>query len=85
MPTVVVRIRGGPNPDAARQLIDYLLSADVEAALAVSAAHMPLRADTRHPAQVPAVGELRAMSVDYADVARQMDRIQPVLRAWTGL
>jgi iron(III) transport system substrate-binding protein len=85
MPTVVVRIRGGPNPEPARRLIDHLLSAEAEAALAESAAHMPLRADARHPAHVPAVGALRAMQVDFADVARQMERIQPLLRVWAGL
>ena len=61
------------------------LSAEVEARMAESAAHMPLRSDVRRPENVPAVAELRAMKVDYADVATQMKTIQPWLRRWAGL
>ena len=85
MPTVLVRIRGGPNPEPARRLIDFLLSAEVETWLAESAAHMPLRSDAGHPGHVLPVGELRSMKVDYADVAKRMEEIQPWLRAWAGL
>ncbi len=85
MPTVVVCLRGGPNPEPARRLIDYLLSAGAEAQLAESAAHMPLRSDVPHPAHIRTVGELRSMQVDYRDVARRMEEIQPWLRRWSGL
>lgn len=85
MPTVAVRIRGGSNPESARRLIDYLLSAEVEVQMAESAAHMPLRPDVRHPEHIRAVGELQSMKVDYADVARRMEEIQPWLRRWSGL
>jgi iron(III) transport system substrate-binding protein len=85
MPTVVVRIRGGPNPAPARQLIDFLFSAEVETILAESAAHMPLRPDARHPEHIRGAAELRPMPVNYADVARHMEQIQPWLRRWTGL
>ncbi len=85
MPTVVVLLRGGPGPVPARRLIDHLLSADVETALAESAAHMPLRSDAAHPALIRSVAELRSMEVDYADVAKQMERIEPWLRQWAGL
>lgn len=36
IPCTVARVRGGPNPAAARRLIDYLVSAEVERALAES-------------------------------------------------
>lgn len=85
MPTVVVRIRGGPNGELAQQLIDYLLSAEVETMLAESGAHMPLRPDASHPENVRAASDLRAMKIDYADVARRMEEIQPWLRSWAGL
>ena len=85
MPTVVVLIRDGPHPRAAQQLIDYLLSAEVETTLAESAAHMPLRRDAAHPAHIRAAGELRSMKVDYSDVARRMEEIHPWLRTWSGL
>ena len=85
MPTVVVLLRGGPDSVAARGLIDYLLSAEVETALAESAAHLPLRSDAARPAHIRSVAELRSMKVDYADVAKQMEKIQPWLREWAGL
>ncbi len=85
MPTVAVCLRGGPNPGPARQLIDYLLSRGVEAEMAASAAHMPLRPDVPPPAHLRAVGDLRAMKVDYGDVAKKMEEIQPWLRSWAGL
>lgn len=85
MPTVVVGIRRGPNPENGRRMIDYLLSADVETLLAASAAHMPLRPGARYPDHIRAVGELQSMNVDYADVAKWMEDIQPLLREWAGL
>jgi iron(III) transport system substrate-binding protein len=85
MPTVVVLIKGGPHPEAGRRFIDCLLSAEVERRLAVSAAHMPLRAGVAVPDGVRGVDSLRAMEVNYAEVARVMERIQPWLREWVGL
>ncbi len=85
MPTTVVLIRGGPHGANGRKLVDYLLSADAERQMAESAAHMPLRADVSTPANVRRVGDLRAMKVDYAKVAGEIERIQPWLRTWAGL
>lgn len=85
MPTVTVLLRGGPNPEQARLLIDYLLSAEVEGLLAQSAAHMPLRADAPHPEHVRIASVLRALPVDYRDVAVEVEQIQPWLRSWSGL
>jgi iron(III) transport system substrate-binding protein len=85
MPTTVVLMRGGPHPEAARRLVDHLLSPDTERHLAEAGAHMPLHAGVPTPPQVRAVGEVRAMSVDYGRVAEEMERIQPWLRKWAGL
>ncbi len=85
MPTSVVLIAGAPHPAAGRRLVDCLLSATSEGLLAVSAAHMPLRDDTVAPASVPAVSSLNAMQVDYAEVAKMMESLQPWLREWVGL
>ena len=44
IPSTVALIRGGPNPDQARRLIDFLLSAEVERALAESdSRNVPVR------------------------------------------
>jgi iron(III) transport system substrate-binding protein len=84
MPTVVVLLKNAPHPEAGKRLIDHLLTADVERAMAESAAHMPLRSDVEVKG-VRRVSELRAMQVDYPRVASEMERIQPWLRAWVGL
>jgi iron(III) transport system substrate-binding protein len=85
MPTSVVLVRRGPNREEGRQLVDFLLSSDVERMLAASAAHMPLRDDVEPPSGIRAVRGLRAMEVDYPRVADEMERIQPWLRQWAGL
>lgn len=85
MPTVVVNIRGGPNPETAVQLIDFLLSPEVETMMADSAAHIPLRDGLSAPEFVKSGSDLKAMPLDYAEVAEQMAAIQPWLRRWAGL
>jgi iron(III) transport system substrate-binding protein len=85
MPTTVVQIRGGPHPEAARRLIDYLLSPSAERYLAEHGAHMPLQRGVATPAGVRSVHEIRAMEVDYAKIAEVLQRIQPWLRGWAGL
>ena len=85
MPTTLVRIRGGPHPQEAKQLIDHLLSPQVEAYLAAHGAHMPLQRGVATPAGVRSASEIRAMQVDYAEVALVIERIQPWLRSWVGL
>jgi iron(III) transport system substrate-binding protein len=85
MPTTVVLLRGGPHPEAGRRLVDHLLSTDTERRMAEAAAHMPLRSAVPVPLQVRSIGEIRAMAVDYARVAEEMEKIQPWLRQWAGL
>lgn len=85
MPTTVVLIRGGPNPEAARQLIDALLAPEVERTMAEHGAHMPLRPGVAVPSGVVPVGAIRAMAVDYQAVAQAMERLQPIFRAWAGM
>ncbi|MCA9667300.1 MAG: hypothetical protein KC503_16990, partial [Myxococcales bacterium] len=85
MPTTVAILKAAPHPASARKLCKILLSARTEAMMAQRAAHMPLRADVKAPAGLRAVRSLRAMRVDYAKVAAEMQRIQPWLRKWVGL
>ena len=85
MPTVVVLLKGGPHPKRGRQLIDCLLSGEVEKRLAASAAHMPLRPGTQVPPTVRSIESIKAMTIDYAAVAKTMEQIQPWLREWTQL
>jgi iron(III) transport system substrate-binding protein len=85
VPTAVVLMRGGPHPEAARRLVDHLLSAEVEARLAELGAYMPLRPGVSAPPSVRRLDEIKPMPVDYARVAETMERIQPWLRRWAGL
>ncbi|MBI3893606.1 MAG: extracellular solute-binding protein [Candidatus Wallbacteria bacterium] len=84
MPTAAVLVRGGPHPNEARKLIDYLVSSEVEAKLAQSAAHLPLRPEVKAPIGAPSLGGLKTMSVDYGRVAETMQELQPWLRQWVG-
>jgi iron(III) transport system substrate-binding protein len=85
MPTSVLLLKGGPNFDEGKRLVDQLLSAEVETALTKAGAHMPLRGDVVAPAGMRRVGELRAMPADYAMIASEMEAQQPFLRKWVGL
>lgn len=85
MPTTAVIIKNGPNPRAARRLVEFLLSAGSERMMAENAAHMPLRSDVSPPANGRRVRDIRAMEVDYQRVGDEMERIQPWLREWVGL
>jgi iron(III) transport system substrate-binding protein len=85
MPTSVVLIARGPNSENGKRLVDYLLSGEAERRLAEAGAHMPLRAGVPTPQGVLRVSEIRAMAVDYARVAEEMERIEPKLRQWAGL
>lgn len=85
MPTAVVLIAGGPHPESGKRLVDFLLSAEVERRMAESAAHMPLRPGVPTPPGVRRLDQVRAMPVDYARLGDIVERIQPLLRAWTGL
>lgn len=85
MPTAVVLMANRPHPEAGKRLVDYLLSPEAERRMAEAAAHMPLRAGVATPLGVQRVSDIRAMEVDYARVAEEMERIQPWLRQWAGL
>ena len=76
VPNAVVLIKGGPHPDAARRFIDYLLRAETELALAKSAAaQMPLRPGVKPPSDVPAIGSIKAMDVNYARLAEALQKL----------
>ncbi len=86
VPNTVVLIRGGPHPEEAKRLIDYLLSRKTEAALArADCAQLPLRPGVPPPKELRPLEEIRVMKVDYARVARTLVRIQPFLESWAGL
>ncbi len=83
VPNALLMIRGGPNQENARKLIDFLLSPESERKLAFSDANqIPLRSGVATPAGVPHIESLKTMALNYAQVARKMQEIQPFLEKW---
>jgi iron(III) transport system substrate-binding protein len=83
VPNAVVLIAGGPHPDMARKLIDYLLSKEVEAKLARSdAAQIPLHPGVQAPPDLRPIDKLKTTQVNYAEIAAKLQAIQPFLKRW---
>jgi iron(III) transport system substrate-binding protein len=86
VPNAAVLIKGGPHPDAARKLIDYLLSRETERKLAFAdCAQIPLHSGVQTPPELKSIKDIKIMQVNYAEVARKMVEIQPFLKKWMGL
>ncbi|HHH46697.1 MAG TPA: extracellular solute-binding protein [Thiotrichales bacterium] len=86
VPNAAVLIRGAPHPDAARRLMDYLLSPETERKLArADCAQIPLHPGVAGPPELKPMDQIRVMQVRYADVAQKLVEIQPLLRRWLGL
>ncbi len=80
-PNTLAVIKGGPHPDAARRLIDFLLSAEVEAELAAGpSAQIPLNSGTQAKVRVETPRTIRAMKVDFSAAAASWDAAAKFLR-----
>lgn len=84
IPNCAVLIANGPNPHAARQFIDYLLSPETERILAESeAAQMPLRSGVDAPSHVIPISRVKAMQVDYAKLGDLLEELtKSFLKDW---
>lgn len=84
VPNCAVLIARGPNPDAGRRFIDYLLRPETEKALAESeAAQIPLRPGVPVPETVPAIEHLKPMTVDYTMLAGLLETLSSgYLKEW---
>ena len=81
-------LKSGPNPDPARQFIDFLLSEEGEQLLAESsAAQIPLRTGLPTPAFFGrALADIRLMSVDPDALGRRLTLLQDgFLRDWVSI
>ena len=75
MPNTVCLVRNSPHPEAGKKLIDFLLSREVEAQLAKDGAvQLTLHSGADKPPQVLDYGQVKAMMVDWEQVA---DRLKP--------
>jgi iron(III) transport system substrate-binding protein len=86
MPNMVSLIANAPHPQEARQLIDYLLSTDVERQLAQSdAVQIPLHAGVPGPKNLPAIDSFKPMTLDYWKAAERVEDVTNRLATILGL
>src|SRR5262249_17848277 len=84
IPNSVAILRGSPNPDGPRKLVDYLLSAEVEAKLAEGGSHqIPLNPGVKAtlPPQMETPRTVKPMAVDFAKAADLWDDVQKFVAA----
>jgi iron(III) transport system substrate-binding protein len=84
MPNMVSLIAGAPHAERGRKLVDYLLSPEVEQMLAQSeAVQIPLHPGLAPPRNLPALGAIKPMLLDYGKAAARVEdvtrRLQPIL------
>lgn len=80
VPNAAVLIAGAPHEAEGRRFVDFLLSPEVEQALAESdAAQMPARPGVKAPQGVTTLEELTPMAVDYGRLGAILEDIQ---RGW---
>jgi iron(III) transport system substrate-binding protein len=85
VPNAVALIRGGPNPDNGKKLIEYLVSKETERKLAAAdCAQIPLNPGVSPPKELKPIDQFKTMKVNYADLAAKLQAIQPVLKEWVG-
>jgi len=81
IPNTVALIRGAPHEAAARQLLDYLLSPEVESRLAEGpSAQVPLNPRVSVRPRVETPHTVRPMTVDFAAAAASWDEAAAFLR-----
>jgi iron(III) transport system substrate-binding protein len=85
LPNAVALIKGGPHAENGKRLIDYLLSKETERKLAFAdCAQIPLHSGVDTPPEIRRIEEIKTMRVQYVDLARKMEEIQPFLKEWAG-
>jgi len=81
IPNTVAIIKGGPNPESARRLVDYLLTAEVETRLAAGpSAQFPLNSEVEAKSRVAPPGPIRTMKVDFRAAADKWETARQFLR-----
>jgi iron(III) transport system substrate-binding protein len=78
IPNSVSIVKGAPHPEAAKKLVDWILSERTEGLLAASkSAQIPLRPGVKGPGDpsILAVDKFRAMKWDPAAVAQSLDKM----------
>jgi iron(III) transport system substrate-binding protein len=83
LPNAGVLIKGGPNPENGKKLLDYLLSPETERKLAfANCAQIPLHKGVETPDDVRKIEDIKTMGVDFEAVAEKLLEIQQYLNEW---
>jgi iron(III) transport system substrate-binding protein len=87
IPNTVCILKDAPHLEAAKRLVDYLLSKDVEKALAFGRSRqIPVRPDVEHPPETKVPGkDFRAMEVDWESVGTNLEKRLTEVRKILGL
>jgi iron(III) transport system substrate-binding protein len=81
IPNTLALIQGSPNPEEAEQLLDFLLSSEVERRLADGpSVQIPLRKGVAASPRVKTPDEIRAMAVDWQSAAAKWDTAAEFLK-----
>jgi len=81
IPNTLAIIRGGPNPEQARKLVDWLLRPEIEARLAAGpSAQIPLNPECEAEVRVETPRTIRAMQADFDAAAEKWDTAAAFLR-----
>jgi iron(III) transport system substrate-binding protein len=81
IPNTLAIIQGGPNPESARRLVEYLLSPEVEAKLAAGrSAQIPLNPNVKAKVRVQTPQTVKPMQVDFQQAAEKWDAAAEFLR-----
>ncbi len=82
IPNTLSLIKESPNSENGKKLIDYLLSRETEAKLAISCAQMPLHKGVQVPVSIPSLDNILPMKIDYNLTAKKLEEIQTFLKSW---
>ena len=82
MPNALSMMKDSPNSENGKKLMDYLLSRQTEAKLAISCAQMPLITGTEVPDVVPSLDHIIPMKIEYGQTSEVLEQIQPWLKKW---
>lgn len=81
IPNTICILKNCPHPEAAKKLVDYLLTPAVEEKLSRSrSAQIPLNPQVKVEPRVETPQTVKAMPVDFSDAADQWDQVAEFLR-----
>jgi iron(III) transport system substrate-binding protein len=82
IPNATCLIKNAPHTTNGKKLIDYLLSKETEAKLAISCAQMPLHKGVAIPNDIPSLDHIIPMKIDYDKASQKLEEIQNYLKKW---